>query len=260
MNASVAKKLIALNHQFYQTFATPFSATRQRIQPGVQHILMKLHPGGRILDLGCGNGEVAHHLQRQGWQGQYVGIDFCPELLEDANESTGTFVQADLSMEGWSSQVKNHLTQLQGSEESRTAPSGHAQDRIGLQTIFAFAVLHHIPGNAMRLQLLQQVRELLAPDGQFILSNWQFLNSSRLAQRVQPWETIGLSKTDLDTGDYLLDWRSGGTGLRYVHHFSEEELASLAQSTGFQVSNTFYSDGKTRNLGLYQTWRVLHQS
>jgi hypothetical protein len=32
---------------------------------------------------------------------------------------------------------------------------------------------------------------------------------------------VGLSANDVDPGDYLLDWRSGGEGLRYIHHFSE---------------------------------------
>jgi len=60
---------------------------------------------------------------------------------------------------------------------------------------------------------------------------------------------------DVDECDYLLDWRSGGTGLRYVHYFSEEELAKMAESSGFRVVETFYSDGKEGNLAIYQVWR-----
>jgi tRNA (uracil-5-)-methyltransferase TRM9 len=57
-----------------------------------------------------------------------------------------------------------------------------------------------------------------------------------------------------------MDWRAeinGGTtagGLRYVHIFSESELSDLAATSGFDVSEKFYSDGKEGNLGLYQTW------
>ncbi len=58
----------------------------------------------------------------------------------------------------------------------------------------------------------------------------------------------------MDPGDYLLDWRRGGEGLRYVHHFSPEELAELAAETGFRVLETFWSDGEGGNLGLYQVW------
>ncbi|HBY06444.1 MAG TPA: hypothetical protein DEH22_01125, partial [Chloroflexi bacterium] len=98
------------------------------------------------------------------------------------------------------------------------------------------------------------VRGLLPPGGQFIHSNWQFLNSARLRQRVHPWPEIGLSEAEVEPGDYLLDWRRGGFGLRYVHHFSENELHTLADETGFRIIESFFSDGESGNLGLYQVW------
>ena len=121
--------------------------------------------------------------------------------------------------------------------------------------VLAFAVLHHLPGVELRQQILHKIRSLLPDGGQFIHSHWQFLNSSRLADRVQPWEVIGLSESEVDFGDYLLDWRQGGTGLRYVHHLSEAELAALAVATGFEVVESFLSDGENQRLGLYQVWR-----
>jgi hypothetical protein len=96
---------------------------------------------------------------------------------------------------------------------------------------------------------------LLKPDGLFIHSHWQFLNSERLQARIQPWETAAISSSDVDANDYLLDWRSGGAGLRYVHCFDESELYVLARSAGFDVVETFHSDGETKNLGLYQIWK-----
>jgi hypothetical protein len=59
----------------------------------------------------------------------------------------------------------------------------------------------------------------------------------------------------LDEGDVLLDWRAGEViGLRYVHTFSEDGLTQLAESVGFEVLETFYSDGRTGDLALYQVW------
>jgi tRNA (uracil-5-)-methyltransferase TRM9 len=115
-------------------------------------------------------------------------------------------------------------------------------------------VLHHLPGRALRANLLSGLRASLQPGGRLIHSEWQFLNSPRLRSRLQPWESIGLTADQVDAGDYLLDWRSGGSGLRYVHHFSEAELADLAQESGFRVLETFYSDGEGGRLGLYQIW------
>ena len=120
--------------------------------------------------------------------------------------------------------------------------------------VFCFAVFHHIPSIELRLNILKKVRDVLKPNRHFILSNWQFLNSEKLKARIQPWEAASISSSEVDAGDYLLDWRSGGNGLRYAHHFSEEELSQLAQSSGFCVITSFYSDGENNKLGLYQVW------
>ena len=77
--------------------------------------------------------------------------------------------------------------------------------------VFSFAVLHHIPSIELRLQIIQKIHEHLKPDGMFIHSNWQFLNSPRLKARIQPWESIGLKETDVDANDYLLDWKTRRT-------------------------------------------------
>ena len=82
----------------------------------------------------------------------------------------------------------------------------------------------------------------------------QFLNSDKLRARVQPWSEIGLTEADVDANDTLLDWRGGGRGLRYVHHFDEAELNALASASRFQVRETFLSDGENGRLGLYQVW------
>jgi hypothetical protein len=97
---------------------------------------------------------------------------------------------------------------------------------------------------------------MLLHGGRFIHSEWQFLNSPRLSSRIQPWEAIGLSGNEVEPGDFLLDWRQGGFGLRYVHHFSEPELAKLAEAAGFEIMETFLSDGENSRLGLYQVWQV----
>ncbi|MFN8427257.1 MAG: hypothetical protein U0X87_13510 [Anaerolineales bacterium] len=49
----------------------------------------------------------------------------------------------------------------------------------------------------------------------------------------------GVEASEVDEGDYLLDWRSGGEGLRYVHHFTEAELGKLASASGSESSNLF---------------------
>jgi len=236
MTPEIAAQLVALNQRFYTGFGPSFSATRGRIQPGVRRILSQLNGTESILDLGCGNGELARALAGRRHQGSYLGLDFSLPLLKDAERQpkgfTVNFQQADLTTSTWSFNLPLSTFDL----------------------LFAFAVLHHIPSHSLRLGILQKVRSLLAPGGRFIHSEWQFMNSEKLKARIQPWERIQLSAADVDPGDALLDWRSDGYGLRYVHHFSEQELAGLAAESGFRVVESFLSDGTGGRLGLYQVW------
>ena len=84
MQPSVAQRLIELNRRFYTEFGESFSATRGRIQPGVRRVLNSLDGDETILDLGCGNGELARTLARDGHRGAYLGLDFSLPLLSDA--------------------------------------------------------------------------------------------------------------------------------------------------------------------------------
>ncbi len=105
METSIAARLLDLNRQFYQTFGGEFSATRGRIQPGVRRVLETLRGDEIILDLGCGNGELARALARRGHRGSYTGLDFSLPLLKEAERhlegSTAKFLQADLTSPDW---------------------------------------------------------------------------------------------------------------------------------------------------------------
>ncbi len=258
MDSTTAARLIELNREFYTRFGDSFSATRHRIQPGVRRILEMLKGDEDILDLGCGNGELARALAKRGHRGSYLGVDFSLPLLREAESLPegfpARFVQADLTSD-------NLVHVIARSEGAKQSPRGLGIASVAslpcndmFVVVFCFSVLHHIPGHELRLDILKTVRQLLKPEGKFIHSNWQFLNSEKLKARIQPWETVSIAGSEVDAGDYLLDWRSGGRGLRYVHHFSEEELSDLAEASNFHVSDTFSADGENGRLGLYQFW------
>ena len=237
MDSIIAQQLLDLNRRFYKEHGHDFSATRGRLQTGVLRVIESLRGDETILDLGCGNGELARTLSRRSHRGSYLGLDFSLPLLNEAEREAFAFpvyfMQADLVSSDWDVKARNDTYDI----------------------VFAFAVLHHIPSVELRLQIIQKIHEHLKLDGMFIHSNWQFLNSPRLKARIQPWGSIGLQETDVDANDYLLDWRRGGSGLRYVHHFDELELAELAKASRFEIIETFYSDGENKRLSVYQTWK-----
>jgi len=238
MHSEIREQLLELNRRFYREFGAAFAEKRPRVQRGVARVLPLIPQDTRVLDLGCGNGGVAAELGRRGFRGFYVGLDFSAELLAIARrfappQAQSLFLKRDIAAPEW------HL--------GLPAP---------FDFVLAFSTLHHIPDKETRKRLLAEVRALLKTGGTFIHSHWQFLNSERLRARIQPWEAVGIDPSAVEPNDYLLDWRHRGHGLRYVHHFSEEELNSLAAQTGFRVRETFYSDGEGGRLGLYQIWEA----
>lgn len=243
MRAETIQRIHAINLKFYQSFAEQFAATRGRLQPGVQTILERIPASAAVLDLGCGNGLFVNGLHQRGHTNPYVGVDQSETLLRNAAESSdhpgARFLQLDLTDPSWATKVQTAMDECDFKTFDRAV---------------AFAVLHHIPGVETRIRLLRGVASLLGLAGKMHLSVWNFMASARLRSRIVPWQEVGLDAHEVEERDYLIDWRRGGRGLRYVHQFDKRELEMLAERAGFGVVETFYSDGEGGRLGLYQTW------
>jgi ubiquinone/menaquinone biosynthesis C-methylase UbiE len=101
MNSVIAENLLALNREFYDRFGDQFSATRQRLQPGVKKVLESIQDDVSVLDLGCGNGYFLRELSRRGHKQPFLGVDFSLPLLRDAESQpagfSAKFAEADLT-------------------------------------------------------------------------------------------------------------------------------------------------------------------
>jgi SAM-dependent methyltransferase len=166
----------------------------------------------------------------------YTGLDFSPSLVQiaavmRAEDTQADFLVRDLAASGWDAGLAGPY------------------DRI-----LAFSILHHLPPIVAE-GVLKRCRRLIDPAGRLALSCWQFLRSPRWRLRIQPWEKAGVDPEAVGPDDYLLDWRSGGNGLRYIHDYSAGALEEMAGNCGFTVLETTRSDGREGDLGLYQVWR-----
>lgn len=242
MRSQVVEQLLRLNREFYDRFDDQFAETRGPEQPGLRRLLAYLPSQGTLLDAGCGNGRLALMLDLAGRRIDYWGVDASAGLLDTARRQTAglrhvraSFVQGDLAEPGWSA----------------------ALPAIAFDAVTALAVLHHMPGWRLRLELLSTLRRCLAPGGMLALSTWQFFNSPRLLRKLVPWEEVGLTSDDVEPGDYLLDWRRGGRGLRYCHLVDEVELSALARSAQLAVEAMFYADGREGRLNLFALLRAV---
>jgi SAM-dependent methyltransferase len=241
MNTSTARRLIRLNRAFYDQFAAEFAATRAALSPGMRRALGTLHECRSLLDLGCGDGRVGRYLAAGRVPNRvtcYRGVDGSQRLLDQF--ATGAsrplprdFVctQADMASANW-----------------------HRHPALGTRPFEAavcFAALFHVPGPRRRLRLLRAMHSRLVPEGRAAVSVWQFLHVPRIRRKVVPWKTIGLTADQVDRGDLLLDWRRGGCGWRYVHHFEPAELEELCHRAGFSVVESYRSDGATGDMSLF---------
>lgn len=242
MDLETRNKLLKLNNEFYDHFSSSFSATRHQVQPGVRKLIDEMIDVNTILDVGCGNGTLARALAERNYKGTYLGLDMSQDLLINAQKLLGTPPQGEYVF---------HEIDLTHPDWQKNLPS-QSFDRL-----VSFAVLHHIPGKELRRNIIRTFTTLVTRESCVAVSVWQWQNSPRLKKRVLPWSMVGLSEEALDEGDVLLDWRARETiGLRYVHTFSENELMSLGKHAGFSVIDSFYSDGKSGDLALYQIWQL----
>ncbi len=233
MKPKVAQRLVQLNRDFYDQLAGPFAASRPAPLPGVERLLAYVPDNSTLLDVGCGNGQLAVALDRLGRRVRYVGVDTSAPLIEHARQAisdlpniTAQFLVLDVTIPGWT----DHLPHRP------------------FQTVAVLALLHHIPGVDRRISLLREVAGCLTSGGIVLASSWQFLHSPRLRRRLQPWHLIGLHPEDVEPGDYLLDWQRDSHGLRYCAFIDDAALNRLAEAAGLRVVETFYAGRDDLNL------------
>lgn len=233
-------RLLAVNRDFYAAVSRDFDLTRSSIAPGMREALNRLYPDDatspnrrRVLDAGCGNGRFAWALDARAISADYLGIDADAGLLALARAQSDTlktvrssFRQHDLMDTPWTELGRFNL-------------------------VACLAVLHHMPGRALRVSLMRSLASVLAPGGRLLISTWQFLDDERLRSRVQPWEAIGLSASDVEPGDALLPWDQGVHALRYAHHIDVREVTDLAAAASLTIADVFPADGKSGRLNLY---------
>jgi tRNA (uracil-5-)-methyltransferase TRM9 len=236
MDEETTERLLALNRKFYASFARPFAASRPVSDPALVCILPYIPQHASVLDVGCGNGRLATLLDRERPGAACVGVDAVPELVELARAQAGhlTAVSAefrviDVTRPGW----------------------GGALRGMPFDCAVVLAVLHHIPGFGLRVQVLREIAGLLKPDGCVILSTWQFLDSARMRRKIVDWSEAGIAEEMLEPGDYLLDWKREGRGLRYCHLVDGAEVQRLAARGGLRVRETFRAGGREGNLSLF---------
>ena len=218
MDRATAEKLLEKVKNDYNQIAEEFSQSRDKLWPEFENFLQYIKPEMRVLDLGCGNGRLYELLKDIGIN--YTGIDNSARLIQ-------------LAQERWEKEPK--LLFKVGDVLSLEEPTNN------YDSVLLIAVLQHIPSKQLRLRSLQNIKNILKPEGLLIITNWNLWQRKYRKYIFYNWVKKILQVSRLDFNDTLIPWRD--TLNRYYHAFTKKETYFLLNKSGFDV----VSDHSTQN-------------
>lgn len=221
MNKNKQKELLLLVEKNYKEVSSEYSETRKKeIWPNLRQFLEKIPVGARILDIGCGSAKVLQVLKDKNIK--YLGVDPSKELLDMARKD----------FTGFQFKVGNilNLGEVPG---------------LNYDYVLCVAVLHHIPGEDLRVKALKQLKNKVADGGKIILSVWNLWESKKHNKLI--WKFLFLKllrKNEMDFGDITFDWLGPNkkSSKRYYHAFTLRELKKLCKKAGLRVEEELNDD------------------
>lgn len=286
MRDATRRALNALNRRFYDARGDAFDASRDHPWPGWQRALREMQAAvpdadpRRVLDVGCGNGRFAAHVAHADARPtQYLGIDSSRPLLDRARQSlqdTPPHFTAELReldfLEPTCAEPRSPepdtleptRPEPDSSEPARLEPDvtgPHAIPEGTWDWIVVFGVLHHVPSEVLRRELVEVLAARLAPGGVLVLTAWQFADRERFARSIFPTDAVsaqaeenGFDASDLEPGDHLLGFGGNAAVPRYCHHLDHDEFDRLTAGLGLTLTAEFEADGKSADLNLYRVY------
>ena len=232
---------------FYNTHAASFSATRQAPWQGWYQLLPLLQKRThlRVLDIGAGNGRFYDFLIKNSppnlHELEYVALEPSQELINIAKarirsqQKENTLKNTTVHFIKTSFPINNLLISSAFDEQYKILT-------IGFNLIVAFGVFHHIETSSQRVEFLTQMKTLLTDDGIGVVTLWEIKKHPTFTKRVV---------RNLGNNNYILNWQNDDTAQRFYHYITQTEEERLVEQSKINIINSFYADGKSKNLNKY---------
>ncbi|MFC1656618.1 class I SAM-dependent methyltransferase [Patescibacteria group bacterium] len=227
MKEKLAKKILLQTVNDYDKIARKFSDTRNYLSADIRFMQKWTKKGGKILDLGCGNGRLSELFPKHNYN--YIGTDPSQKLIQIAK-----------------SRYPNQRFKV-------SAPLSLSFSNDFFDTIYCLAVLHHIPSEKYRLRFVNQIYKTLKKNGTCIITVWDIRKHLSISNQIlknNVLKMINISNLDFNDAYYPFKDSSGNIIIqRYLHGFTPNELKNLFIKSKFKIldSGTLYR-GKHQNL------------
>jgi 2-polyprenyl-3-methyl-5-hydroxy-6-metoxy-1,4-benzoquinol methylase len=235
MDKQVQKNLLKLVKQNYEEIAVDFDNTRKKqLWPEINALAELIKDDDKVLDAGCGNGRLVQAFNNK--KIEYVGVDSSERLIELAKKNCllASSEQADQKVGIKSFKfIKLSILELDKLQENN------------FDYVFCIAVLHHLPGNNLRVEALKQLRNKISANGKVIITVWNLWSQNKFRKLLikAAWQKI-IGQSKFDFGDILFDWKNNKgekTSQRYYHAFTKHSLKKMIKQANFKIKK-IYSD------------------
>ena len=222
MDKQTQKELLDIVRRNYDEIAEQYNESRKKHLEPLWNNLIKIakevKEGGRVLDVGCGNGRLLQAFL--GRKINYLGVDANEKLLSLAkkNYPDYKFVKGDVL----------NLGEI---------------PEIGFDYIFCVALFHHLPGRETRARALKQIRNKIKNNGKIVITVWNMRGQKKFRKIIRKYFLLKLiKKNKMDFGDILFSWkdnRGDAVSQRYYHAFKKQELKRLIRKSGLKIERLY---------------------
>lgn len=224
MDKNTQQELLRIVEKNYNDIADDFHETRKKyLWPELLNLTNEVKNGDSILDVGCGNGRLLEAFKEK--KIKYIGIDQSEELIKIAEK----YYKSDprFSVSDFQFRVANIL-------ELGKIP------QMNFDHVFSIAVLHHLPGEKLRVDALKQLKNKIKNDGKIILTAWNLWPQKKYRKLILKFFILKLiGKNKMDFGDIVFNWKGEEGKKRYYHAFREKELKKLIKKAELKIEKSY---------------------
>ena len=225
MDKQTQKNLLEIVKKNYEESAEDFSETRKRhlgpLWSELVKIGEKVKDNNSVLDVGCGNGRLLEVLKNHCPGGtskniKYLGVDASENLIKIAKKR-------------W----PNYNFKKCEASDLGCIPE------INFNFVFFIAVMHHLPGKALRIAVLKQLKNKVALDGKIIISTWNLWPQKKYRKLIIKFALLKIiRKSKMDWGDIVFTGFNQKSK-RYYHAFTRFGLRRIIKKAGLKVARLY---------------------